>query len=872
MNADHNYPEQQGPADDSAPPGLTESYRPPGEGVGTRIGPYKLLQQVGEGGFGVVYMAEQDKPVHRRVACKIIKPGMDSAQVVARFEAERQALALMDHQNIAKVYDAGTTDNGRPFFVMELVPGVPITKYSDDNQRTIRERLALMVPVCKAVQHVHQKGIIHRDLKPSNVLVCLYDGQPVPKVIDFGVAKAMESTSTRLTEHTMFTQYGQIVGTFEYMSPEQAEMSQLGVDTRSDIYSLGVILYQLLTGSTPLERQRLRTATLAEVMTMIKEEDPPKPSTRLSDSHEAAKIAAARRTEPVRLAKLVRGELDWVVMKCLEKDRARRYDTANGLARDIERYLHDEPVEAGPPGTGYRMRKLAGKYRTALTIAGAIVLLLVSAAAVSTWQAVRATRAERRALAERDRAEVSFRMARDTVDSFFTQVGDSPQVRAQGMEKFRKDLLQKAKEFYEGFIQERFDAPEVRHDLGLAHCRLAQIHEVLGDFAAAQSSAQRAIDVLGELARTHPDVPEYRRDLAAGHFRLGAVYFDTGRLEVAESSYRQALDGQERLAAEHPEVAEYRRALALTQSGLGLLHYRAGALEKAQETQEQALSTWSNLVASDARVAADRHGLATAQERLGETYRAKGWTEKAEVLLKGAEGAFETLVREQPDVPEYRQAQGRTYIALGRLYHSNLPRADEAEVSHQQALHIFEGLARQHPDALEYSLERGRAYRYLGLDADLAGRPDVALARYDKAIEILDSVVGRGYGDGRSEFLNARLARAITLTELGEHARAVAEAEAVAAQGGLSEVNLYNLGCFYSHASAAADNDARLSAAERSRLTGRYVDRAMDFLRQAVAKGYQNVAVLKADKDLQPLRSRHDFQELVREVERRVKQ
>jgi serine/threonine protein kinase len=271
-------PNHQVPLDATGP------FRPTVEGSGDRIGPYKLLQQIGEGGFGIVYMAEQDQPVHRRVALKIIKPGMDSSQVIARFEAERQALALMDHQNIAKVFDAGTTDNGRPFFVMELVHGIPITRFCDDSHLSVRERLELFVPVCKAVQHAHQKGIIHRDLKPSNVLVCLYDGQPVPKIIDFGVAKATEQ---KLTERTMFTQFGQIIGTLEYMSPEQAEMSQLGVDTRSDIYSLGVMLYELLTGSTPLERQRLREAGLSDLLHMFKEEDPPKPSTRLSSMQQA---------------------------------------------------------------------------------------------------------------------------------------------------------------------------------------------------------------------------------------------------------------------------------------------------------------------------------------------------------------------------------------------------------------------------------------------------------------------------------------------------------------------------------------------------------------------------------------------------------
>ena len=334
------------------------------ERPGTVIGPYKLLQQIGEGGMGTVFMAEQTQPVQRKVALKVIKPGMDSRQVIARFEAERQALAMMDHVNIARVLDAGATEAGRPYFVMELVHGVPITKYCDDNHLTPRERLELFVPVCQAIQHAHQKGIIHRDIKPSNVMVTLYDGKPVPKVIDFGVAKATEQ---KLTERTLFTQYGTMVGTLEYMSPEQAEMSALGVDTRSDIYSLGVLLYELLTGSTPLSHKRVKEAAYAEILRMIKEEEPPKPSTRLSDSGEAlASISAQRHMEPAKLTKLVRGELDWIVMKTLEKDRNRRYETANGFAADVQRYLADEPVQACPPSAGYRLRKFARRNKAAL--------------------------------------------------------------------------------------------------------------------------------------------------------------------------------------------------------------------------------------------------------------------------------------------------------------------------------------------------------------------------------------------------------------------------------------------------------------------------------------------------------------------------
>jgi serine/threonine protein kinase len=361
----------------------------PAEGPGTRIGQYRLLQQIGEGGMGIVYMAEQQEPVRRMVALKIIKPGMDSAQVIARFEAERQALAMMDHTNIAKVFDAGTTDTGRPYFVMELVHGVPITQFCDENQLTPRERLKLFVPVCQAIQHAHQKGIIHRDIKPSNVLVTIYDDKPVPKVIDFGVAKAIEQ---RLTEKTLFTQFGVLVGTFEYMSPEQAEVNALGVDTRSDIYSLGVLLYELLTGTTPLQRERLREAALDDLIRLIREEEPPRPSVRLSTSDTLPKIAAARKTEPAKLSKLVRGEIDWIVMKCLEKDRSRRYETANGLARDVERYLHDEAVKACPPSVSYRLRKLARKHRKAVPVA--VVCVLAALCAAGSWLWLVQNRAE----------------------------------------------------------------------------------------------------------------------------------------------------------------------------------------------------------------------------------------------------------------------------------------------------------------------------------------------------------------------------------------------------------------------------------------------------------------------------------------------
>jgi WD40 repeat protein/serine/threonine protein kinase len=382
---------------------------PIAERSGTVIGPYKLMEQIGEGGMGLVFVAEQQHPVRRKVAFKVIKPGMDTRQVVARFEAERQALALMDHPHIAKVLDGGQTAGGRPYFVMELVKGVPITDYCDQNQLTPRQRLELFLPVCQAVQHAHQKGIIHRDIKPSNVLVVSHDGTPVVKVIDFGVAKAV---GQQLTDKTIYTQFAQMVGTPLYMSPEQAGQSGLDVDTRTDIYALGVLLYELLTGGTPFDRERFQQAAYDEIRRIIREEDPPKPSTRISTLGQAATtISTQRKSDPKHLSRLCRGELDWIVMKALEKDRNRRYETASAIAADVQRYLKQEPVEACPPSAWYRFRKFALRNKRALSTASLAVGAVLLAAVVSTVLIWRANQDLHQAL------------DRERLDGYFQRIG-----------------------------------------------------------------------------------------------------------------------------------------------------------------------------------------------------------------------------------------------------------------------------------------------------------------------------------------------------------------------------------------------------------------------------------------------------------------
>lgn len=624
-----------------------ENARPVGMAGTVIAGRYTLIDVIGEGGMGAVYLASQSEPVKRQVALKLIKPGMDSKAVLARFDAERQALALMDHPNIARIYDGGVTPSGQPFFVMELVHGVPLTRYCDQRRLSVDARLQLFVLVCQAVQHAHQKGIIHRDLKPGNVLVTEVDGRPSPKVIDFGVAKATEFT---LTDQSM-ADFGAIVGTPTYMSPEQADPTSMDIDTRTDVYALGVMLYELLAGSTPLDARQLQRGAFLEVLRMVREVEPPRPSTKLSSADALPNIAANRDIEPSKLAHLLRGELDWVVMKALEKDRTRRYETANGFARDIQRYLADEVVEARPPSAGYRVQKFVRRHRGAVTAGATVAAALVLATGVSVWFGM--SEARQRAEADRMRdlaqanaaAEVKARTRAEAINTFVTtalqssdpmQFGKKDTTIAQAMANaiakietgaFKDDLEteaglkdtiglilknngkhEQARLLLEQALATRERVYKGDHpDIALSLNNLAQLYVAQSKYAQAEPLLKRSLAMFEKTCG-----PEHG-DVAAGLNSLAALHYLQGQLDQAEPLFRRALALREKI------LSPNQRDLALTLNDLALVCSAQGNYAEAEAGMKRALAIYEQSLGPDhPDVAATLNSLATMYDDQGQ--------------------------------------------------------------------------------------------------------------------------------------------------------------------------------------------------------------------------------------------------------------
>jgi eukaryotic-like serine/threonine-protein kinase len=694
---------------------------------------YTLLEKVGEGGMGEVWVARQHEPVKRKVAIKLIKAGMDSKAVLARFEQERQALAIMDHPNIASVFDGGITATGQPFFVMELVNGLSVTQFCDQMKLSPKERLKIFVPICQAVQHAHQKGIVHRDLKPANVLVTLVDGKPVPKVIDFGVAKA---THGKLTEHTLSTQFGAVVGTLEYMSPEQSGFSAMDVDTRTDIYSLGVILYELLTGLRPIDSKRLKQAAMVEMIRIIQEEEPSKPSTRLSTSESLPSLAAMRQTDPRKLMALLRGELDWIVLKCLEKNRDRRYETANGLARDIQRYLDDEAVEARPPSSSYRLRKFVHR-NTGAVVATVIILASLVLGTIGTAVGMlRARNAETNAIEKATEAEEArvatekandalrdsiereterFELARKAIGVYHGEISKDLLLKEKNFRPLRTKLLQGAADFYdqlEALLLVETDIKS-RSMLGNSYYDLGKITSDIGSKERALEVHKKGLAINRKLASREGATFADRFAVMRGLSEVAQLQLQFGNVEESEKSFLEALQIGETLVAEGVAPDDSLADDLLVGMGnlcntLGM-QYANDQSERAVEWYEKG-KKWLTIVVdrSPGNVLARRE-LAYSLNNIGATYTAIGKTREALDLFTTCLEMREKLSKQFPDDISIQQDIGMTCANIAYA-NSLLGNAEVALAAERRAKTIRQSLYDENPAITDFQTGLAKSF------------------------------------------------------------------------------------------------------------------------------------------------------------------
>ncbi|MBI3411514.1 MAG: serine/threonine protein kinase [Planctomycetes bacterium] len=886
------------------------------EGPGRHIGAYKLLEQIGEGGFGIVFMAEQAEPIRRRVALKILKPGMDTRQVVARFESERQALALMVHPNIAQIFDGGETDTGRPYFVMELVKGVPITEFCDKNRLPAEARLKLFVSVCHAIQHAHHKGIIHRDIKPSNVMVTLHDGVPAVKIIDFGVAKA---TAHELTEKTYFTAYGQMIGTPAYMSPEQAEMSGLDIDTRSDIYSLGVLLYELLTGTTPIELARLRAAGYAEVQRLIREEEPQKPSTRLSSLGDSATIVAGNRgMDPKQLSRLLSGDLDWIVMKALEKDRTRRYETPGSFAQDVDRYLKREAVLARPPSAWYRLRKFAQRHRVAVLASSAVLFALVAGSAVAAWQAVEATKAKHDALgaaaAEKTAKNIAVEKEAETRAVLdFVQKKVIAAARPEGLAggrgydvSLRGALKAALESVEESFTNQPLVEARVRGTLGESFL-------LLGDADIAADQFIRVRSIFTE--RLGPDNVETLRSMN----ELGTSYRALGRygdaqklsertLALCETNlgpdHRVTLKCMNNLATVLADQDRFADALKLRQKALAIRKEKFGADDaETIMAMNDLANTYAGMRRYEDALNLNHEAFTIARAKLGPVHADTLHVMNSLALDYGQLRRFDDALKLQEESlaahkTKFGPDHPQTLVSMG-----NVAKALVDLRQYDKAVKLFEETLRlqkikpgpEHPYTLHTMYALANAYGFQRRYGD-------AFSMHEAALELRKRKLGLDHQDT----LYSMWGVSVNLLKLGRGPEAVPLIDECLERAArnvpdrrYSGLTTPRMNYFRSRKDAAGcrktaelwekfqfTDAASLYTAARYRAITALVlresdskseqvlkevqveaDLAMAFLHKAVAADYKEAVRMKTDIDLLALRGRADFQKLVETVE-----